>query len=1155
LFQRLGELEDVVIKLDNPSNPNNFFNFKVISIEDHIEYFIFEVEIFKDFYLGEFLNEAIYSVYFDIKSATESDDLKLDKADYTGNATDIDNRIIVLENLQDLSTNFTGQAFAVWTGVGYVYDVICPDYYIQGVLYPGVTVQKTLEESDAVHSRFDVFYVNALGVQIKTGIPAENPLVPTIDTETELFITSQLVTALSTTPEDSTFTQVYDENVEWTATSNNSSAINFNATTTPYKGTKHGDIGAYALGQSAKFTNSVPLSVLNYTTLKFAINLKGNFGKTKKILVQLMNGSTIVSSAYYFDSGQNGFVHNIINTYQLIAIDFSSFTFTQTNFDTIAIDFGSANSFGFRLDDVVLVKGSTVVAPTQKAITSIVTDSGIANATVKDDTFQFKGANGLVVSAIGKIITFTSNFTTALKANYDTAYTWVLAHGNVDNTSDVNKPISTATQTALDLKVDKVTGKGLSTEDYTTAEKNKLASIDATHYLAPLQTTVQLSALPQASLSDKARVYVEDDTSDYFYDATASSGDIAPDDQTGGIGFWRKVAVGGETAASILTKYESNADRNAFTNALKAKLDSITEIFTTALKAAYDGAVANSHASGSDAETATTLGALIGAAGDATPNNSDFIATSLTAGGILKKITWTNAKAFLKIYFDTLYQAVLVSGTNIKTINGTSILGAGNIDVVGAATYIYPSSYTGTDTEKIQQAIDDGSLTETSVIIPKKDAINTPYDIQNALLLKSNTTIIIDGAVLKLTNTSRDNIFRTENCGLGLVSPYTVLSNIHILGINGATLEGANNPRATGDSGKTLVTTAIDDYTHSYGTDAGVSGQTQTGDWRNVMILFAYTTNYSIKGLRLNNAHGWAILSERCSIGRIENLHGQLYGERTIPGVGTRYVKNGDFVDVGFGCSNIIIKDITGHSDDDSVALFIVSSTDAQGVYGARFVTGGVYAGAQDDIHDIIIKDVSTSTREQNVRILNFLNTKIYNITVENITNTNTSATVGTVVNIGSTDYGTAADLGQTYNISINNVKNTYKNYCVQINGSLSESNISNLIDLSSANTEHPLYINPTGKGIRDVTTSNIFKKNYFIDIAGFAGNINKRSGLRINKTSKKLEIFDEIRVIDAEIVGKEKTSPTDVKLFWSGSQAQYNALTPSANTVYFIIG
>jgi hypothetical protein len=50
---------------------------------------------------------------------------------------------------------------------------------------------------------------------------------------------------------------------------------------------------------------------------------------------------------------------------------------------------------------------------------------------------------------------------------------------NVDNTSDKDKPISSATQTALDNKVDKIDGKQLSTEDYTTTEKNKLAGIAA----------------------------------------------------------------------------------------------------------------------------------------------------------------------------------------------------------------------------------------------------------------------------------------------------------------------------------------------------------------------------------------------------------------------------------------------------------------------------------------------------------------------------------------------------------------------------------------------------------------------------------------------------------------------------------------------------
>ena len=50
--------------------------------------------------------------------------------------------------------------------------------------------------------------------------------------------------------------------------------------------------------------------------------------------------------------------------------------------------------------------------------------------------------------------------------------------GNVENTSDAEKPISTAAQAALDKKVDKVNGKGLSTNDYTTAEKTKLSGIE-----------------------------------------------------------------------------------------------------------------------------------------------------------------------------------------------------------------------------------------------------------------------------------------------------------------------------------------------------------------------------------------------------------------------------------------------------------------------------------------------------------------------------------------------------------------------------------------------------------------------------------------------------------------------------------------------------
>lgn len=86
-------------------------------------------------------------------------------------------------------------------------------------------------------------------------------------------------------------------------------------------------------------------------------------------------------------------------------------------------------------------------------------------------------------------------------------------------------------------------------------------------------------------------------------------------------------------------------------------------------------------------ETVATIGSLIdGATAKTTPVNADTIAISdSAASGILKKLSFTNLKTFLKTYFDTLYQAVLSSGTNIKTINGESVLGAGDLEISGGS--------------------------------------------------------------------------------------------------------------------------------------------------------------------------------------------------------------------------------------------------------------------------------------------------------------------------------------------------------------------------------------------------------------------------------------------------------------------------------------
>ena len=72
--------------------------------------------------------------------------------------------------------------------------------------------------------------------------------------------------------------------------------------------------------------------------------------------------------------------------------------------------------------------------------------------------------------------------------------------GNVDNTSDTNKPVSTATRTELNKKVDKVSGKGLSTNDFTTAEKQKLEGIDSEAQVNEVSAEQYANALGQISL-------------------------------------------------------------------------------------------------------------------------------------------------------------------------------------------------------------------------------------------------------------------------------------------------------------------------------------------------------------------------------------------------------------------------------------------------------------------------------------------------------------------------------------------------------------------------------------------------------------------------------------------------------------------------------
>lgn len=73
-----------------------------------------------------------------------------------------------------------------------------------------------------------------------------------------------------------------------------------------------------------------------------------------------------------------------------------------------------------------------------------------------------------------------------------------LGLGNVENTADKDKPVSDAVQNVLDTKVDKIIGKGLSTNDFTNEDKSKLDNLMSNRKLS----TEEINELTSKNVGD-----------------------------------------------------------------------------------------------------------------------------------------------------------------------------------------------------------------------------------------------------------------------------------------------------------------------------------------------------------------------------------------------------------------------------------------------------------------------------------------------------------------------------------------------------------------------------------------------------------------------------------------------------------------------------
>jgi hypothetical protein len=361
------------------------------------------------------------------------------------------------------------------------------------------------------------------------------------------------------------------------------------------------------------------------------------------------------------------------------------------------------------------------------------------------------------------------------------------------------------------------------------------------------------------------------------------------------------------------------------------------------------------------------------------------------------------------------------------------------------ASVFNPNQFKGTDSERIDQAVaavkanGGGKI----VISRREDADGRDFWLlDRAILLDSNMTLVIDDCTLKLSDKCRDNFIRSANCGAGIekVAP---IKNVCVVGSGDAKLVGADHPRATGDSGKKLGE-------RTYGTDAGKEGESQTGDWRNIGILFANVDKFAIRNVTIVDAHAWSVSLEKCANGIVENLRFDSTETREIDGRSVK-VLNVDGLDLRKGCRDVVVRGISGRTGDDLVAITaIVPKAKKGGVFGSTEVCD--YSEEENlDVHNIEIRDVAgyAAGGHQIVRLLNGSGIKLYDVLVENVVDESPAGVVDrATVRIGDANpaWGGVTPLGDAYAFTIRNIESRSRQ-AILIAGSLADSAIENVKD------------------------------------------------------------------------------------------------------------
>lgn len=287
---------------------------------------------------------------------------------------------------------------------------------------------------------------------------------------------------------------------------------------------------------------------------------------------------------------------------------------------------------------------------------------------------------------------------------------------------------------------------------------------------------------------------------------------------------------------------------------------------------------------------------------------------------------------------------------------------------------------------------------------PASCTIKGNYSIDRTIILPSDFTLYLEDCTLTMADGTFVRMF--ENSG---VSSHTANRNISVIGLGHTVLDGGNY------NGLCEHNSLKDGMPH-------ISN--------NNILLFSGVDGFRIENLRIINQRWWALNFLYCSGGIIRDIEFMSDCTRTdengnrVRGLlrshySDTYIKNSDGIDLRCGCHDIIIDNITGFTEDDSVAL-----TGLDGILEKMYRIEGV----SSDIRNITVRNIRTSAYCSNIRLLCQGGIRMYNILVDGMTDTSADSDCldrgGCGVRIGDNHlYGSRQPEGdEFFNITVRNV-------------------------------------------------------------------------------------------------------------------------------------